>query len=126
LKSEAVHAFQHFGFFVTAVLFWFALIHGRYGRVGYGVAVFFVFATAMHTSILGVLFTLGSRLWYPLYGERANAWHLDALEDQRLAGLIMWIPAGAILTIIALALFIAWLGEAERRAQLGSVGGEQS
>ena len=57
LHDDALHAFQHLGFFLTAALFWWALIHGRYGRLGYGIAVFFVFATALHTTLLGVLIT---------------------------------------------------------------------
>jgi putative membrane protein len=108
MHHEAVHAVQHLMFFVSAALFWWSLIHGRYGRVGYGVAVFFVFATAMHTSILGALLTFAQRLWYPSYAS---------LEDQQLAGLIMWIPSGVIFILIALALFAAWLGESDRRAK---------
>jgi len=27
----------------------------------------------------------------------------------------MWIPAGTLLTVVGIALFAAWLGEAERR-----------
>ena len=45
-------------------------------------------------------------------------WGLDAIEDQQLAGLIMWIPAGVLMTILGVALFAAWLGEAERRVAL--------
>jgi putative membrane protein len=108
LHNETIHAVQHLMFFVTAALFWWSLIHGRYGRVGYGVAVFFVFATAMHTSILGALLTFAQRLWYPSY---------TSLEDQQLAGLIMWIPSSVIFILIALALFAAWLGESDRRAR---------
>jgi putative membrane protein len=114
LKNDAIHAMQHLMFFVTAALFWWALIHGRYGRVGYGLAVFFVFATSMHTSILGALITFARTLWYPAYGGTSP----HALEDQQLAGLIMWIPAGVIFTIVALALFAAWLGESERRVRI--------
>jgi putative membrane protein len=116
LHNETIHAIQHLMFFVTAALFWWSLIHGRYGKVGYGVAVFFVFATAMHTSILGALLTFASKLWYPTYAHRAP----HALEDQQLAGLIMWIPSGLIFILIALALFAAWLGESDRRARSGS------
>ncbi|HEX2121728.1 MAG TPA: cytochrome c oxidase assembly protein [Thermoanaerobaculia bacterium] len=108
LHDETIHAVQHLMFFVTAALFWWALVHGRYGRAGYGLAVFFVFATAMHTSILGALFTFAQRLWYPSYGS---------LEDQQLAGLIMWVPSGLIFILAGLALFAAWLGESERRAR---------
>jgi cytochrome c2 len=117
LHDSNVHAMQHLMFFITAALFWWAIIHGRYGRLGYGMAVFFVFATAMHTALLGVLLTYATHLWYPTYAHTAP----HALEDQQLAGLIMWIPAGVIFTLIALALFAAWLGESERRARSGTV-----
>jgi cytochrome c oxidase assembly factor CtaG len=69
----------------------------------------------MHTSILGALVTVAARLWYPLYAVRGEPWQINLLEDQQLAGLIMWVPAGVLLGLIALALFAAWLGEAGRR-----------
>lgn len=118
LRNDGIHAVQHLMFFVTAALFWWAIVQGRYGRVGYGMAVLFVFATAMHTSILGVLLSFGTRLWYPMYGPRSAAWNIDPIEDQQLAGFIMWIPAGVIFTICGIALFAAWLGESERRVKI--------
>lgn len=115
LADDFVHGIQHLCFFVTAALFWWALVHGRFGRIGYGIAVFYVFTTALHSSILGALLTFAPRLWYPLYEARAARWSLDALQDQQLAGLLMWIPAGVIFLVLGLALFAAWLGQAERR-----------
>jgi cytochrome c oxidase assembly factor CtaG len=56
---------------------------------------------------------------YTAYARTTGAWHLTPLEDQQLAGLIMWIPFGVVLTILALALFAAWLGESERRLSRG-------
>jgi cytochrome c oxidase assembly factor CtaG len=117
LASEPVHAVQHLMFFGSAALFWWALVHGRYGRAGYGVSVLFVFATALHTSILGAVFSLAQRLWYPEQSSHAERFGLQPLSDQALAGLIMWIPSGFIFTAVALALFAAWLGELERRAR---------
>jgi cytochrome c oxidase assembly factor CtaG len=115
LRNEAVHALQHASFFATASIFWWGIARGRYGRGGYGLASAFVFATAMHTSVLGALLTVASRLWYPLYAARAQPWDIDVLQDQQLAGLIMWVPAGVLLGLLALALFAAWLGESGRR-----------
>jgi cytochrome c2 len=40
---------------------------------------------------------------------------LTSLEDQRLAGLIMWIPMDLVLFCVAGALFVAWLSSTERR-----------
>jgi putative membrane protein len=122
MRSEPLHAVQHLMFFGTAALFWWALLAGRYGRAGYGVAVLFVFATGLHSGLLGVLLTFAHRLWYPIYDARARGIGVSPLGDQTLAGLIMWVPAGAILLIFGLALFAAWLAEAERRAQRDTLG----
>jgi putative membrane protein len=118
LANDGVHALQHLSFFWTAVLFWWAVVHGRYGRLGYGLGVLFVFVTSMHSGLLGALLTYAATTWYPTHAARTAAAGLAALEDQQLAGLIMWVPAGVLLLVVALALFAAWLGESERRAGL--------
>ena len=100
-------------------------MHGRYGRIGYGIAVLYVFLTAVHSSVLGALLTVAPSIWYPWYAATARAWEINALHDQQLAGLVMWVPSGVIFIVLGLALFAAWLGEAERRAALGMVGGVQ-
>lgn len=112
VHDEAVHALQHAAFVGTSVLFWWGLVYGRYGRAGYGASVFYVFTTVIHTGLLGAVFTLIDMPLYAVYADRAP----DPLADQQLAGLVMWVPAGLILTIAGIGLFAAWLGEAERRA----------
>jgi putative membrane protein len=115
LRSEPIHALQHISFLGTAGLFWWTLIHGRFGRMGYGAGVLYVFVTSIHSGALGALLTFSPNIWYPIYQQTTAAWGLDAIEDQQLAGLIMWVPAGLILVVLGLALFSAWLAEAERR-----------
>ena len=116
LTTEAVHALQHASFFAVAMLFWWALIYGRYGRMGYGIAVAYVFTTALHTGLLGALITFAGQVWYLTYEGRTVLWGLTALEDQQIGGLIMWVPGGVVFTLVGLALFAAWLGEVEARA----------
>ena len=116
LGSDLVHTLQHASFLGTALLFWYALVHGRGGRMGYGTAVFYLFATAMHSGGLGALLTVAPRPWYPELAGSTAAWGLTPLEDQQLAGLIMWIPAGASYMIAGLFLMAAWMREAERKA----------
>ena len=115
--DDRVHLVQHACFTATAALFWWGLIRGRYGRSGYGVAFIYIFATALHSGGLGALLTFAGRPWYELYVARTPGG--DALGDQQLGGLIMWVPAGILLMLFALAMFAAWLGEAERRRQRG-------
>ena len=110
LHSESVHAVQHLCFIGSALLFWWTLIHGRHGRLGYGAAVVYVFTTAAHNSILGALLTLAPHPWYPTYVSTAHAWSITPLEDQQLGGLIMWIPGG----VFAVVPYPASGGDAQR------------
>ena len=67
---------------------------------------------------LGALAAFSSRPWYPLYVERAGH-AFNPMLDQQLAGVLMWIPSGVVLTSFAVAIFAAWLGHAEHRRQRG-------
>jgi putative membrane protein len=120
LRHDGIHALEHLSLVVGASLFWWGMVHGRYGRMGYGLGVVYVFLTAVHSSVLGALVTVSPSVWYGTYGRSAAAWHVDPLEDQQLAGLLMWIPAGLLFIVFGLALAAAWLGEAERRVRFGA------
>jgi putative membrane protein len=115
LAHRGVHAFQHLTFLVTAGLFWWSVVHGRYGKAGYGIAVLAVFVTAAHTGLLGAIIALARAPFYATYDAEARAMGVDPLSDQQVAGLVMWVPAGVLLTCVGLALFAAWLGEVARR-----------
>jgi len=112
LRSELAHTAQHLSFLLSALLFWWALFYAH-GRMAYGAAVFYVFTTAVHTSILGALLTFAPHVWYPAYSATTRAWGLTPLQDQQIGGLVMWVPAGLIYLAVGLALFAAWLKESE-------------
>lgn len=115
LEAEWVHAAQHISFLGTALLFWWTLFHKHAGRLGYGGAILYVFTTAVHTSVLGALLTFAPRAWYAPYSQSAQLWGLTALQDQQIGGLIMWVPAGTLLTIVALVLLAKWMTHSDTR-----------
>jgi cytochrome c oxidase assembly factor CtaG/cytochrome c2 len=116
LRSDVVHSIQHLSFLVSALLFWWALVRCRAGQLGYGAGVFYVFTTGVHSSILGALLTFSPSLLYPVYSGRTSPWGLAPIEDQQLAGLIMWVPAGTVYLIAGLWMFAAWLRPARQIA----------
>jgi putative membrane protein len=115
LRSELIHSLQHLSFLGSGLLFWWALLRRGEGRIGGPAAVLYLFTTSLHTSVLGALLTFSSRLWYPLYAGRTAAWGLTPLEDQQLAGLIMWVPAGLVYLFATLAIAASWLSEGDAR-----------
>jgi putative membrane protein len=119
LRSELIHSLQHLSFLGTGLLFWWTLLRGRQGRLGGPAAVLYLFTTSLHTTVLGALLTFSSRLWYPLYGSSTAAWGLTPLEDQQLAGLIMWVPANLAYLVATLVIVSGWLKEPAPRIALG-------
>jgi len=109
LDNVVAHRLQHFSFFATALLFWWSLLHGRLRARGYGIAVFCLFVTSLHTGVLGILLTLSRRLWYPEQVAFAAQFGLSPLEDQQLAGLVMGVPMGLIYTGAAIVIAGRWI-----------------
>lgn len=110
LHDEWVHDFQHLTFFAASALFWRVLFDpiGRL-RLAHAPAVLYLFLTSLHATVLGVFMALAPRLWYPYYAGRTATWGIPALEDQQLAGYIMWMPACMAYAVIAAAIFAEWL-----------------
>jgi cytochrome c oxidase assembly factor CtaG len=114
LQSSGWHIAQHASFFASSLLFWWAMLHPRGGRSGYGVSAACLFATSLIGGALGALMSLSSSPWYADYAAMGvSGIGLDAVDDQRLAGLIMWIPGGLFHGVAALVLFYKWLKGSE-------------
>jgi cytochrome c oxidase assembly factor CtaG len=115
LDNQPLHVLEHASFLVTAVLFWQVVVGVRgAARVLGGLGVLLVFAMAMQSVFLSVLLTFARTPWYSGYAQTTSPWGLDPLTDQRLAGVIMWIPAGGIYLVVALALLVTWIRATER------------
>ncbi|MBC8087179.1 MAG: cytochrome c oxidase assembly protein [Phycisphaerae bacterium] len=109
LRDERVHALQHTCFFVVSLWFWQSTFGSRRTATA-GASVLVLFATTIHTSILGALITFDTALWYPAYARTATALGVNPLHDQQLAGLIMWVPGSVPYLIAAVAIMTQWLG----------------
>jgi cytochrome c oxidase assembly factor CtaG len=112
LESSGWHIAQHACFFVSSLLFWWAMLNPRRG--GYGVSAACLFVTSLVGGALGALMTFSSSPWYADYAAMGmTGIGLDPTDDQRLAGLIMWIPGGLVHGAAAIAMFYKWLKASE-------------
>lgn len=103
VQNPALHVLEHACFLFTGWLFWWSAL--RPGRAGLLPAALALLLTVMHTGLLGALLSFAS---LPLYGsgDRALA---DALADQQLAGLVMWVPGGLVYLLAAVWAAWRWL-----------------
>lgn len=115
LAQGVLHYAQHASFFGTGLLFWWVLLPRSGREQAYGSAVMHLFFTSLHTGLLGVLLLVSPRLWYPANAAGAKLWNLSSLEDQQLAGLVMWVPAGLIYGGAALLLAGLWIRSSGQR-----------
>ncbi|MEF3131061.1 cytochrome c oxidase assembly protein [Rhizobium sp. 268] len=115
IESVSLHRLQHLCFFVTAFLFWWSVIW----KTNRGLAAWHLFLTMLHMSILGALIALSPKVLYGLQTQTSGNWGLSPLEDQQLAGLVMWVPAGIVYAAAALALVALWIRDSAK----GGAGG---
>jgi cytochrome c oxidase assembly factor CtaG len=115
VTGVAVHRLQHLSFLLTAILFWWSALR----RSNAGLAAWHVFLTMLHTSALGALMALAPRVLYRTQTATAAAWDLTPLEDQQLAGIVMWVPAGTIYAGATLALIAMWIKQSSAARRRG-------
>lgn len=109
LAHEGLHWAMHGSFLLAGLWYWSVLLHGvRDRQAGIGPGLVSIVAVMMAMGLLGALLVFAPRPLYPVYVERAPMLGLDALADQQLAGLVMWIPSA--LPYLAGGLWLAVLG----------------
>lgn len=123
LLSETWHTLQHLCLFGSALLFWWSMHRVSSRERRHGVAAFWLFFTSLHSGLLGALMAFSVSPWYARYVSLAlqGMPGLSPMEDQQLAGLIMWIPGGAIHAIVALVYLNRWFQVPWRGAPLHQV-----
>jgi putative membrane protein len=94
---------------VSAFLFWRAVLQS-----GVSGSVAALLATMVQMGLLGALITFAGAPLYAPHWLTTTAWGLTPLEDQQLAGLIMWVPAAAVYLAAALMLLGGWLARENR------------
>jgi len=126
LESEPIHEFEHATFFLTALLFWWLLFAPRGHRLSVGAKAAYLFAAMLQGTILGAVITFARHPWYWSYFGTTKARGFTPLEDQQLAGLIMWIPAGLIYLAALIPLVGAALVGGEKQPAAAPIAGDSA
>lgn len=112
-----VHDIQHITFFLAALLYWWPVIgaapriQGRFpgwGKVAY------LIGTVPPNMFIGVSIAFAGEVLYPYYLSVPRIWGLTVIQDQQLAGAIMWIPGSMMFIVGALIILAGMFGREQR------------
>lgn len=109
LANEAVHALEHASFLGVSALLWAVVFPRRPHRPGQGSGILLMVGTGMQGGLLAAMLVFAERAWYDSYATLPILWGFTPLEDQQLAGAIMWVPSGIAYLLAATALFLIWI-----------------
>ncbi|MGA8218128.1 MAG: cytochrome c oxidase assembly protein [Solirubrobacterales bacterium] len=119
-EHDSLHALQHTCFIGFGVLMWMPLVgplpqprwFGIPARIGYLIGVRFV------AIVLGNVFMWSNSVFYPHYAAGEAKWHIAAITDQSLAGVIMMVEGGFVTLGVLSWLFLEWAKQDTERQRL--------
>ena len=103
LRSEPIHVLEHLTFLAAGVVFWWPIVvpsGRRHAMSVVGKIAYLAFAGVPPT-ILGLAFILSPNVIYPFYAAAPRVTPLSPLDDQLLAGLVMF-GLGNIIYFVAI------------------------
>ena len=89
----------------TAAIWWAKII-----RAPAPSAATMLLATMVAMGALGALLTFAHRPLYAVHWLTTQGWGLSALEDQQIAGIVMWAPASLVYLLAALTILYRSFG----------------
>jgi putative membrane protein len=111
LEHHRLHVVEHLVLIATAMLAWWPVLSpsARLPRLHYGAQILYLFAFGIPMTVVAAMITGAEDTLYPFYAAAPRLFGLTALADQRLGGLIMWVPAGLIPLVAFTVVFFHWV-----------------
>jgi putative membrane protein len=77
-------------------------------RLSYPGQMLYSFLMTLPMTVISIFIVYADHVLYPAYASAPRLWGLSPLADQRLGGLIMWIPGGLFFYLLTSAIFFKW------------------
>jgi cytochrome c oxidase assembly factor CtaG len=120
LRSASWHAVLHLHFVIVGSLLMWPLVGADPvpGRIGYPFRLLVTFLMLPFHAFLGISLMTADRLiaedWYLAFDR---SWPPSPLDDQYLAGAIMWGSGDVTAVLMLVALFVQWFQHSQREAR---------
>ncbi|MBV9644115.1 MAG: cytochrome c oxidase assembly protein [Verrucomicrobia bacterium] len=111
LNSPAWHQVEHLSFLLTGLMFWWHILLPWPSRAAWprwAMIPYLVLADLQNTGLAAFL-TFYDRVLYPTYEHVPRLWGSNPLDEQVIAGTIMWVPGSIIFLVPAAIIAIRFL-----------------
>ncbi|WP_447043257.1 cytochrome c oxidase assembly protein [Vreelandella sp. H-I2] len=111
MLSHRLYQLMNWSMLLDGLLFWWLILDPRSpekGGLGYGARIIALLAVVPPQMLLGAYLTFSNAVLFDVYAVCGRAWPLAPLTDQRLGGLITWIPA-TMMSVLAILIIISRL-----------------
>jgi cytochrome c oxidase assembly factor CtaG len=118
LRDEFVHDLEHILFFAAGMVYWWRIVGAGpkiYQRIGTLGRVVFALAAIPPNMALGVVLAFAGDVLYTYYNSVPRVWNISTLDDQRIGGIIMWIPGSMMYLLAGLILVSRIVSNEERK-----------
>lgn len=117
VHHEWLHDLEHLSFLAFSLAFWTIVIepYGQRRRLDFGATIVFVVSSGFVMSLIGAILTFATSPIYAVHLHTTQAYGLTPLQDQQLAGVIMWIPSNLVHVAALCTVFMAWYRADRRR-----------
>lgn len=107
---NGVHYFMHITMLAAGLLFYAAVFDPRPAPLGpsYGTRISVLLYAMTANMLLGAGLALKDSILYSAYDQFGRLWGYGALADERLGGLIVWIPGSAVCVLAFIAVLRLW------------------
>jgi cytochrome c oxidase assembly factor CtaG len=116
LSSQGWHELEHLCFLGTGLLFWWPLLQPWPSRPQWprwSMIPYLILADLQNTGLAAFL-SFYDRILYSTYEHAPRLWGFSALDDQALAGTIMWVPGSIVFLFPAASIAIQFLSPSRK------------
>ena len=117
LTHSTLHQLEHLMYLVAASLFWWPAIglDPSPWRLNEPVRILYTFLQMPQNSFLGLAIMSATAPLYSHYASIERSWGPSVLEDQQMAGAVMWIVGDLVFLSVLLGLFLVWMRREQRQ-----------
>lgn len=123
LRFEWVHSLEHLSFFVTALAFWWHITGAAphiHPPLKPGVRIAYTASMIPINMGTGAVIAFSSTVLYPYYANVPRLLGLSVMQDQMLAGTMMWL-VGTMMYLIAVLILVASIINQSQKKTLSPV-----